>query len=230
MVMGVGSAAGRAIGFLGKHFVRFGRLNPLLTAGLTGVAIGGAVYKHKRDEKIINEKIEEAFRDEKREQDLWNTVRSQIAGASEDLYKTYTVYREDDEKPSFYKGHAYRPRKGERIGSVRQPDVGEACDLVSRGIESLLQSNVGGISSLINRGMDPARGLAAELKKVQARLERARDGKVKRPDYAGMQKQIDRCVEETIKPVLSDLSYVIGQGAARIREESRKGFFRNRAA
>jgi len=54
-----------------------------------------------------------------------------------------------------------------------------------------------------------------------------RDGKVKRPDYPGLQARLNRSLEEGVKPVLGDLSFVIEQGTIRIRDEVRRGGRRN---
>ena len=51
-------------------------------------------------------------------------------------------------------------------------------------------------------------------------------GEVKKPDHAGLQKQLGRLVETHVKPVLSDLSYTIEQGTIRVRGDYRKGLYR----
>jgi len=80
-----------------------------------------------------------------------------------------------------------------------------------------------------DNGADVTRDLITGLKRVKARLDRAMSGKVKRPDYPGMQSLLDGFLEERIKPVLSDLSHVIDQGTLRVRAEYRRGEHRNKA-
>ena len=227
--MGVGAVAGRAAGLLGKYFVRFGRISPWVTVGLTGATIGGVVYKHKKDESRINELIEETFRNELREQDLWNNIRSQVSGASEDLYKTFTVYRAGEVKPHFRKGHAYKPQSGEVVECTRGPYVNEAYDLVDRAVETLGQSKANELSIYKDAGKNPLDPLIKDLKRVKARLKRAKEGNAKNPDYAGMQKQLNGFVEANMKPTLSDLSFTINQGAVRVRDDYRKGLYKKKS-
>jgi hypothetical protein len=221
--MGIGTIAGRTASFLGRYVVRFGRVNPWVTAGLTGAVVGGAVYKSRRDEKRIAEIAGETFRAEIRERDLWSDVRSQVAGASEDLYKTFQVYRKGEVKPIMHRAHACKPRNGEFVVPVDEPDVVQADDLIGRAIENLARSEVNDIPMYKEKGADLTRELTKGLKRIKARLEKAKAGKVKKPDYAGMQKTLHGFLEDVIKPVLSDLSHVIDQGTLRIRAEVRNG-------
>ena len=228
--MGVATVAGRAVSLLGRHFVRFGRVNPWVTVGLTGAAIGTVAYKHKKNEKRINDIIEATFHREISERHLWNDVRSQVAGASKDLFKTYMVHTAGERKPCFHQSHCYKPKKGEIVEEVKGPQVNEACDLVSQALGNLLQSKANEISIYKDNHINKADTLLTRLKRIHIRLQKAKAGDVKKPDYPGIQKQLDRFVEEDIKPLLSDLSYVIDQGAIRVRADFQKGFYRKKKA
>jgi len=221
--MGVGTAAGKAVNFLEKHLARFGRLNPWVGVGLAGAVIGGVIYRNRREEKRIRQAVRETFSGEIREQALWNDVRSQIAGAAEDLYRTFQVYREGDPQPILQRAHECTPLEGEFVVPADEPDVAQAYDLVCRAVENLTRSRVGDLAVFRETGADPAKGLLAELRKVQARLGKARAGRVKKPDYPGMQEKLRGFLEGNIQPVLSELSYALGKGTLRIRDEFRKG-------
>jgi hypothetical protein len=221
--MGVGTSAGKALSFLERHLVRFGRLNPWVGVGLAGAVIGGVIYRNRREEKRIHQVVRETFADEIREQDLWNDVRSQVAGAAEDLYRTFQVYREGDPQPILQRAHECTPLEGEFVVPADEPDVAQAHDLVCRAVENLTRSRVSELAVFRETGADPAKGLLAELRKVQARLGKARAGRVKKPDCPGMQEELLGFLEGNIQPVLSELSYSVGQGTVRIRDEIRKG-------
>ncbi len=221
--MAIGAVIGRTATFLAKNFTRFGRLNPWLGVGLAGVTVGSVIYKNRQEEKRIEQIVQETFRDEIRERDLWERVRSRAAGASEDLYKTFQVYGKGEAKPTLKRAHSCKPGEGEIVEPVDEPDTAQACDLVRGALEDLLQSGVNDLALFKEKGPDHIKALTTGLKRLQARLEKARDGKVKRPDYPGMQAQLDGFVETDIKPVLSELSYVIEQGTIRIRDEFRRG-------
>jgi hypothetical protein len=223
--MGVEAAAGKAVEFLGKNLVRFGRLNPWVGIGLAGAVIGGVVYKNRRDEKRIRKIVRETFGDEIREQNLWEDVRSQVAGAAQDLYRTFQVYRQGDPQPVLQRAHECTPLQGEFVVPADEPDVAQAHDLVCRAVENLTRSRVKELAIFRETGADPAQGLLAELRKVQARLARVKTGRVKKPDYPGIQQKLHGFLDGNILPVLSDLSHAVGQGTLRIRDEYRKGAY-----
>lgn len=221
--MGIEAVAGKAAGLLEKYLARFGRVSPWVGAGLIGVAIGGALFKNRRDEKRLRETAAGVFRDEIRERDLWTDVRSQVAGAAEDLYRTFHVYPEGEVRPILHRGHAYEPRPGELVIPADEPDPAEAAELLGRALENLAGSRVNDLPLYRERGIDPSRELTPALKRVKARLDRAAAGRVQKPDFAGMQKALDALLEERVKPVVSDLAYVVDQGTQRIRAALRKG-------
>jgi len=228
--MGIAAVAVRTVGFLERYAVRFGRVNPWVTLGLAAAVIGGAVYKNRRDEKRIQEITSERFRDEIRERDLWSDVRSQLAGAAEDLYRTFQVYPKGQVRPVLHRAHACKPVEGEWVVPVDEPDAAEACDLVGRALENLARSRVNELPLYRETETELTRDLIAGLKRVKARLERATAGMVKRPDYAGMQKRLHGLLEERVKPVLSDISHVVDQGTQQIRDEYRRGGYKKKVS
>jgi len=227
--MGIGTVAGRTVNFLESALLRVGRLNPWVTAGMAGAVVAGALYKNRRDERRIAEAVRETFRDEIRERDLWQEVRSQVAGASQDLYRTFHVYRKGDAQPILQRAHDLKPGEGGFVVPVDEPDVAEALDLVGRALENLARSRVDGLAPVRESGRKVSREAVTVLKRVKARLARVAAGQVKRPDIPGMQKNLDGLLEEKIKPVIGDLCHAIDQGTLRIRAEIRKGAHGDRA-
>jgi len=221
--MGIGAVAGRTLNLLESTLARAGRVNPWLALGLAGAAIGGAFYKKRRDEKRTAEAVRDAFREEIRQRDLWEDVRSQVAGASQDLFRTFQVYRKGEVKPVLERAHERKPGEGEFVVPVDGPDLEQACDLLGRALANLARSRVNDLAVYRETGRDVSGDAAAALKRVKARLERARAGTVKRPDIPGLQGALNGLLEERIQPVIGDLCYVIEQGALRVRAERREG-------